>query len=150
LERIAGICLDHFEKIGDPTVTELVKFFSTLLKLYPGVMESVAHRSSADLTDLIIRTYEDLSRGCPICAPEVFSSRVKEDIPKDEWTLALNCMRTLGPVSTSGDDPFEERNLEKLTTELLWLSAMITELERREPELIVASQPKRSASKLLH
>jgi hypothetical protein len=75
---------------------------------------------------------------------------VKEDIPQEEWTVALSCMRTWGPVSTSDDNPWTEEKLEKLTTEFLWLSALITELEKRESALIEASHLTGSTSSLLH
>ena len=124
-------------------MTELVAFFSALLKTYPNLMGPLNGHSSEDLTRLVIQTHDELSQGRPINTPERFLSCVREDVPEDEWRLAIHCTRTWGPTSDFDPDLTEDSEVERMTMELLWLSALITELQRREPQMVnvEASKP---------
>lgn len=116
-------------------MTELVALFTALLKTYPTLMESLTERSSSDLTHLILQTHDDLSRGEPVSTPDSFFSSVKKDVPEEDWRLAVHCTRTWGPTSNFDPDFTEDADIERMTMELLWMSAMITELQQRDPEM---------------
>ena len=122
-------------------MTELVAFFSALLKTYPNLMGPLNSHSSEDLTHLVIQTHEELSQGRPINTPERFLSCVREDVPEDEWRLAIHCTRTWGPTSDFDPDLTEDSEMERMTMGLLWLSALITELQRREPQMVHVEGP---------
>ena len=113
-------------------MTELVALFSAMLKTYPTLMKPLTEHSSIDLTRLIVRTHEELDRGVLISTPESFLTCVKEDIPEEDWQLAIHCTRTWGPTSDSDPDLTEDSEMERMTMELLWMSAMITELQQRD------------------
>ena len=115
-------------------MTELVALFSAMLKTYPTLMRPLRDRTSKDLTHLLVRTHEDLNSGKPINTPDSFFSLVKKDIPADDWQLAVHCTRTWGPTSDSDPDLTEDEEMERMTMELLWMSAMITELQQRDPD----------------
>lgn len=101
-------------------------------------MRPLNHHSSEDLTRLVIQTHDELSRGRPINTPSLFLSCVKEWVPDDEWRLAVHCTRTWGPTSDSDPDLTDEREMERMTLGLLWLSALITEMQSREPQMATA------------
>jgi hypothetical protein len=113
-------------------VTELVALFSAMLKTYPTLMKPLHDHSSMDLTRLIVQTHEELEQGKPIYTPESFLACVREDVPEDDWRLAVHCMRSWGPTSDMEPDLTEDSEMERMTVELLWMSAMITELQERE------------------
>lgn len=115
-------------------MTELVALFSAMLKTYPTLMNPLRDRSSTDLTHLIVRTHKDLSQGKPMRTPESFFSLVKKDVPEEDWRLAVHCTRTWGPTSDSDPDLTEDEEIERTTLGFLWMSAMITELEQRDPD----------------
>jgi len=121
-------------------VTELVALFSALLKTYPTLMKSLTECSSADLTHLILQTHDELSRGKPVRTPDSFFSCVKKDVPEEDWRWAVHCTRTWGPASSLDPDPTEDAEVERMTMELLWMSAMITELQQRNPETSQSSE----------
>lgn len=95
-------------------------------------MNSLAEHSSTDLTRLIVRTHDELSRGVPITTPEGFLSCVKDAVTEEDWQLVVRCTRTWGPTFSIAPDLTEDDAMERLTMELLWMSAMITELQQRE------------------
>jgi hypothetical protein len=113
-------------------VTELVTLFSAMLKTYPTLMKPLTEQSSTDLTRLILETHEELSKGKRINTPDLFFSCVKEDVPEEDWKLAVHCTRTWGPTSDMEPDLTADDEIERMTMELLWMSAMITELQQRE------------------
>jgi len=127
-------------------VTELVALFAGLLKTYPELMESLVRYSWTDLTQLIIYTHSELSRGEPISTPEYFISRVRETVPEEEWELAVHCTMTRPPASDLDPALVSEVEMERMTMALLWITAMITELQRRELD---ASQSSRSDSEAI-
>jgi hypothetical protein len=113
-------------------VTELVALFSGMLKTYPTLLKPLTERSSVDLTRLILQTHEELSRGNRIRTPESFFTCVQEDVPEEEWQIAVHCTRTWGPTSEMDPDLTTDDEVERITMELLWMSALITELQQRE------------------
>ena len=57
---------------------------------------------------------------------------MKEDVPEEDWRLAVHCTRTWGPTPDFDPALTEDAEMERMTMELLWMSAMITELQERE------------------
>jgi hypothetical protein len=102
-----------------------------MLKTYPTLMKPLTDQSSMELTRLIVQTYDELSRGNRISAPDSFFSCVEEDVPEDVWQLAVRCMRTWVLSSDVDPDLPVDEEMERMTLELLWMSAMITELQHR-------------------
>lgn len=122
-------------------MTELVALFSALLKTYPNLMRQLNDETSTDLTRMIVQTHAELSRGNRIAAPESFSSCVKQDVPQEDWQLAIRCMRVWGPTSEMDFEFTADEEVERITIELLWMSALITELQQRELDEPPIQQP---------
>lgn len=95
-------------------------------------MNSLTEQSSLDLAQLIVKTHDELSRGKPISTPENFLVRVREEVSEDDWKLAIRCTRSWGTDCERETDQETDDEMERMALELLWMSAMITELQQRD------------------